>query len=415
MNRGQNRTAWLLTTLCALLVITTLAIPMYVIRPFVPQDAHALAFALTVRGAAPWLSAVCTVLALGTVIWGWKALRLGGKIVLPLLLIVTAAGAYLTHINIFEVMFKPYPSPAFGPPSEAKVDADDKVLAVTVNGESHAFPIRTMGYHHIVNDVVGGVPIAATYCTLCHTGLVWSRKMVIPVPFATACDCTLTFRLAGINNGNAVLRDEQTNSIWQQSTGEAIFGPLKGKHLNLIHSDELTFALWRTEQPNGVVLKPEAPYEAEYDPKDWEAHVERTHTVVDTSKSGIGPHELMLGVQTSWNSRSKAYPVKSILDSGLIEDRVGDDPVLIVVGPDHTSIRAFHAQFPDETAPLTFVRTTRPDGDALTDTESSSIWNFHGCAISGKYVGRCLEPIPSHKDFWFDWLNHNPSTSVFHN
>jgi hypothetical protein len=414
MNRGQSRTAWLLTILCALIVIATLAIPMVVIRPFVPQDAHALAFALTVRGAAPWLSAVCTVLALGAVIWAWKALRLGGKIVLPLLLIVTAAGAYLTHINIFEVMFKPYPSPAFGSPSDAKVDADDKVLAVTVNSESHAFPIRTMGYHHIVNDVIGGQPIAATYCTLCHTGLVWSRKIAGGPNFAKWT--LLTFRLGGINNGNAVLRDEQTNSIWQQSTGEAIFGPLKGHHLSLVHSDELTFALWRTEQPNGVVLKPEAPYEAEYDPKDWEAHVARTHTVIDTSKSGIGPHELMLGVQSYWSNPSKAYPVKSILDSGLIEDRVGDDPVLIVVGPDYTSIRVFRAQFPDEATPLTFVRAATPNTDALmTDTQSSSTWNFHGCAVSGKYQGRCLEPIDAHKDFWFDWLNHNPTTTVFRN
>jgi Protein of unknown function (DUF3179) len=413
MNPTRSRAAWLVTTLCALIVIATLAVPMYVIRPFVPQDARALALALTVRGAAPWLSAVCAILALGVVIWAWRALRLGGKIILPLLLIVMAAGAYVTHINIFEVMFKPYPSPVFGPANEVKVDADDKVLAVTVNGESHAYPIRTMGYHHIVNDFVAGQPIAVTYCTLCHTGLVWSRVFTLPDEKEPS---TLTFRLGGINNGNAVLRDEQTNSIWQQSTGEAIFGPLKGQHLDLIHSDELTFALWRAEQPNGVVLKPEAPYEAEYDPKDWEAHVERTHTVVDTSQSGIGPHELMLGVQTHWGSPSKAYPVKSILNSGLIEDRVGDDPVLIVVGPDHASMRVFRAQLSDETTPLTFVRTAAPDPDVLmTDTESSSTWNFHGCAVSGKYKGRCLRPIDSHKDFWFDWLNHNPSTTVFRN
>ena len=124
----------------------------------------------------------------------------------------------------------------------------------------------------------------------------------------------------------------------------------------------------------------------------------------------------MLGVQTHWGSPSKAYPVKSILNAGLIEDRVGDVPVLIVAGPDHASMRVFRSQFPDETAPLTFVRAMTANTDALmTDTESSSAWNFHGCAISGKYQGRCLEPIDSHKDFWFDWLNHNPSTSVFRN
>jgi hypothetical protein len=405
MNRSRNRIVWLLTILCVLIVIATLAIPMYVIRPFVPQDPRALAFALTVRAAAPWLSALCVVIVLCGLVWGWKTLRLASKIRLPPLLAVTIVGTYLTHINIFEVMFKPYGTASFGSAATAKVDPDDKVLAVSIGSESHAFPVRTMGYHHIVNDVVAGLPIAATYCTLCHTGLVWSRVLD---------GRTLTFRLAGINNGNAVLRDEQTDSIWQQSTGEAIFGPLKGSHLTLIHSDELTFALWRSEQPSGLVLKPEAQYEAEYDPKDWEAHIVRNPTVVDTSKSGIGPHELMLGVQPYWISMSKAYPIKSVLNAGLIEDQIDRYPVLIVVGPDDTSIRVFRAQLHDAILPLTFSRNATPAADVLmTDPETGSVWNFQGCAVSGKYKGRCLEFIDSHKDFWFDWMNHNPLTSVF--
>jgi len=302
-------------------------------------------------------------------------------------------------------MFKPYPTPEFEASSTANVDADDKVLAVAIGGQSHAYPIRTMGYHHIVNDLIAGTPIAVTYCTLCHTGLIWSRILD---------GRTLTFRLAGINNGNAVLRDEQTNTIWQQSTGEAIFGRLKGKQLQRIHSDELTFALWRAEQPNGVVLKPEPQYEAEYDPKDWEQHVERTHTVVDTSRSGVGPHELMLGIAS--DGKTKAYPMKSILSAGLIEDRLGDNPVLIVVGPDRSSIRVFQVQLPAETTTPTFIRSSIASDEAImTDAESGSSWNFHGCAVSGKYAGHCLLQINAQKDYWFDWMNHNPSSGVFKN
>ncbi len=404
----KSRMAWLVVVVCVLLVIASLAVPMYVIRPFVPQDAGALAFAFTVRNAAPWVSGICAPLALLVVVWAWKSFRIAGKVVVTLLLLVTVAGACLTHVNIFEVMFKPYPSPVFEASSAAKVDADDKVVAVTINGESHAYPVRTMGYHHIVNDVVAGQPIAMTYCTLCHTGLVWSRQITGP---GSVKSTLLTFRLAGINNGNAVLRDEQTNSIWQQSTGEAIFGPFKGQHLTRVHSDELTFAQWRAEQPNGLVLKPEAQYEKEYDPKDWEAHVERTPTVVDTSRSGIGPHTLMLGVTV--NGSSKAYPVKSILSAGLIGDRTGGQSLVVVVGPDQASIRVFKSQLAGEPDPLTFARTTTAGEAVMTDAESGSAWNFRGCAVSGKFAGRCLEPIESQKDYWFDWVNHNPSTIVF--
>jgi hypothetical protein len=406
MNPFRSRVAWLVVVVCVLLVIGSLAVPMYVIRPFVPQNPGALAFAFSVRNAAPWVSGICVLLAVSVVAWAWPSFRVGGKVVVSLLLLVTVAGACLTHVNIFEVMFKPYPSPVFAAANAVQVDSDDKVLAVTIAGESHAYPVRTMGYHHIVNDVIAGRPIAMTYCTLCHTGLVWSRQITGPGPVKV-----LTFRLAGINNGNAVLRDEQTNSIWQQSTGEAIFGTLKGQHLTRVHSDELTFAQWRAEQPNGLVLKPEAQYEKEYDPKDWEAHVERTPTVVDTSRSGIGPHTLMLGVTV--NGSSKAYPVKSILSAGLIGDRTGGQSLVVVVGPDQASIRVFKSQVESESEPLTFTRPANTGETVMTDAESGSTWNFRGCAVSGKHAGKCLEPIDSQKDYWFDWVNHNPSTIVF--
>jgi hypothetical protein len=275
------------------------------------------------------------------------------------------------------------------------VDPDDKVLAVKIGEEARAYPIRTMGYHHIVNDTVEGVPIAVTYCTLCHTGLVWSRVLDGRL---------LHFRLAGINNGNALLRDEETRSIWQQSTGEAIFGPLKGRQLKEVPSNELTFALWRSEQPQGKVLTPDQTYAAEYDPKDWEKHVEKTRTVVDTAKSGIGPHHLMLGVTV--DGENKAYPIGAILAAKLIQDRIGAFPVLIVVGPDGASVRVFEG---DRT--LTFVGKS---GDGvMSDTQTGSTWNFHGCAVDGELKGRCLKEIAAHKDYWFDWMNHHPQTGVF--
>jgi hypothetical protein len=331
-------------------------------------------------------------------------MRLWLRIALATLSLAAVVGAILTHVNVFEIMFHPYPEPVFESAASAKVDSDDKVLSVTVHGESRAYPIRTMGYHHIVNDTVGDSPIAVTYCTLCHTGLVWSRVVA---------GQTLHFRLAGINNGNALMRDEETSSIWQQSTGIAIFGPFRGRQLQLVHCDELTFALWRKEVPNGMVLKPDAQHAGEYDDKDWEKHVEQTRTVVDTSKSGISPHELMLGVTVA--GASKAFPVKSILAAKLIQDRIANIHLLLVVGPDHASIRAFKVD--DDAEPMVFVSTADsalPAGGAIMrDAETGSDWNFQGCAIDGTLAGRCLEPVDSFKDYWFDWMNHHPGTLVF--
>jgi hypothetical protein len=330
----------------------------------------------------------------------WKTPRTGTWVTLTVLLLVAVAGAVLTHVNIFEKMFHPYGSPAFGSADVVNMDPDDKVLAVKVGLAARAYPIRTMGYHHIVNDTVGGVPIAVTYCTLCHTGLVWSRIVE---------GRTLHFHLAGINNGNALLRDEETSSIWQQSTGEAIFGSLKGEQLKLVQSNELSFALWRSEQPQGQVLKPDPKYMAEYDPKDWEQHVESTRTVVDTSKSGIGPHQLMLGITVA--GQSKAYPLGTIFAAKVIQDQIGGSPILVVVGPDAASIRVFEGKVEGDATELTFVRGS---GDRLMgDAETGSTWNFQGCAVDGRLAGRCLKEIDAHKDYWFDWMNHHPQSTVF--
>ncbi len=388
-----------------LVSLLCLAIPMYVIRPFRPQDPWQLDVALTVRGLAPWVSAVCAIATLASLARAWQdRMRLWLRCALATLSLLAVVGAILTHVNVFEIMFHPYPEPAFESAALAKVDSDDKVLSVTLHGESRAYPVRTMGYHHIVNDTVGNTPIAVTYCTLCHTGLVWSRVID---------GRALHFRLAGINNGNALMRDEETSSIWQQSTGTAIFGPFRGRQLQLVRCDELTFSLWRNEYPTGLVLEPHAQYAGEYDAKDWEKHVEQTRTVVDTSKSGIAPHELMLGVTAA--GESKAFPVRSILAAKLIQDRIANIPLLVVVGPDHASIRAFKAVNGADS--MVFVSTADSSltgsGAIMRDAETGSKWNFQGCAIDGALAGRCLEPVDSFKDYWFDWMNHHPGTLVF--
>jgi Protein of unknown function (DUF3179) len=391
----------------ALVSIACLAIPMYVIRPFRPQDAHQLAFALTVRNAGPWLSAACVIVVFCALFLVWRrAIGWPSRIGLIALSTITLLAAVLTHVNVFEVMFHPYPSPTFVDANSARIDAKDKVLAVRIGTAARGYPIRTMGYHHIVNDIVGDAPIAVTYCTLCHTALVWSRVLD---------GRTLYFRLAGINNGNALLRDEETNSIWQQSTGQAIFGPLKGRQLALVRSDELTFGLWHREQPGGLVLKPDDRYASDYETKDWETHIEKTHVVIDTSRSGIAPHELMLGVTVS--GRAKAYPVKAILAAKVIQDQIAGSPILMLVGPDQASIRVFQAQA-DE-GPLSFIPAQTSDSREMAgvvqDTKTQSIWNFQGCAIDGARAGHCLAQIDANKDYWFDWMNHHPGTAVYRN
>ncbi len=214
----------------------------------------------------------------------------------------------------------------------------------------------------------------------------------------------LTFHLAGINNQNFIMRDEETGTYWQQISGLAISGPLAGRKLPLIHSDELTFALWTTEQPNGTVLKDVAKYAGEYAPKDWDVKMRKRPTVISYPQEGIAQRDIMLGIKAFGAAR--AFPYETVLKEKLVQDRIGGEPVLLVVGPDGQSVRAFHPQKSVE-----FYRLN--DRPVMMDDATQSTWNFQGCATEGKAKGACLETIDVIKDYWFDWKHYNPSTTVY--
>jgi hypothetical protein len=224
----------------------------------------------------------------------------------------------------------------------------------------------------------------------------------------------LTFHLAGINNQNFLMRDEETGSFWQQISGTAVSGPLKGRQLTLVFSDELTFRTWKAEEPGGMVLQ-QAPQDAsEYEAKDWDVRMQREPTVIQFPEHGMQSRDLVLGIQTS--AASRAFLYDRVIQEKLVKSYVGAQPVLIVVGPDGQSVRAFGDRIPGVDGVPDFYRlTANKPGVLLMDAATGSEWNFRGCAISGKAQGTCLERVPMLKDYWFDWRNYNPKTTIWGN
>jgi hypothetical protein len=155
---------WLALAGLCLAAFLCFAFPMYVIRPFRAQGATELAIALVVRRWGPGLAIVCAALSLIAVVVWWRTigrwLARTGAGALALLAILFAG---LSQVNVYELMFHPDPKAGFVDAGKSAVPGDDMVLVVAMNGEQRAYPIRIMGYHHIVNDRVGGVAIVATY------------------------------------------------------------------------------------------------------------------------------------------------------------------------------------------------------------------------------------------------------------
>ena len=217
----------------------------------------------------------------------------------------------------------------------------------------------------------------------------------------------LHFRLAGINNQNFLMRDRETGSWWQQVTGVAIFGPMRGQMLDPAPYDELTFGLWKQESPRGQVLLPVAKDQGEYE-SDWEPGIAKLPVVISFPGTPLQSREVVIGLEAG--DKSRAYPLSTVTAESAIQDRLGGMPVLLVLGPDKKSVRAFLSRV--DGADVEFFRKSG-DRWALIDSAYGSEWSFQGCAVSGQAQGKCLERLPALKDFWFDWRNYHPATGVF--
>jgi hypothetical protein len=251
----------------------------------------------------------------------------------------------------------------------------------------------------------------------------------------------LHFYLAGINNQNFLMRDKETGTWWQQVTGKAIYGPMKGASLDLVPSDELTFGEWKSEVSDGKVLAPVPKYAKKYE-SNWEPEVAKLPVVISFPGTELKSRDVVVGLQIEDTSR--AYPWEALMKQSPVMDRVHGTPLLLVVGPDGKSFRAFisridgkEAEFflkgepdtaPENSAaapPVAEASGTRPSSSAQTpgvaspkpwsllDASTASEWNFQGCAISGAAKGKCLERVPAMKDYWFNWRNYHPQTTIY--
>jgi hypothetical protein len=160
----QRRNYLLLLGACLAIALFCLAYPFYVIRPFRHQGLRELAAALAILRFRPGVEILCGVTAALAGILYW---RLQPKLLRRIAALAGAAAVFLcaglSRANMYEIMFHPLGRPSFATSRETKLDPDEKVIAVNLRGDSRAYPIRVISYHHIVNDVVGGLPIVATY------------------------------------------------------------------------------------------------------------------------------------------------------------------------------------------------------------------------------------------------------------
>lgn len=290
-------------------------------------------------------------------------------------------------------------NPKFAPVSESQFVPDTTfVIGLDINGEKRAYPLFIMVWHEIVNDSVGGVPVAVTYCPLCFTNQVFERVIDgKEVEFGTS---------GKLYNSNLVMYDRLTDSYWSQALGVAITGELTGYELKRIPFDVISWADWKTLYPETLVLTTETGHIRSYgvDPYGDYYTDPRILFPVEHEDDRMHPKELILGFHE--DDAFKAYKQDDVESAIVINDIFNNKPMMLVSLFSGDS-RAFDRTVNDKVLTFDFV------DDVIIDLESKSKWNFDGVATSGSMEGIQLVRLPFNPGFWFEWVAFHPDTEVY--
>jgi hypothetical protein len=295
------------------------------------------------------------------------------------------------------------------------LDRDEPVLSVELDGRARAYPHQILIWHEIVNDTLAGRPIAVTYCPLCNSSLVFDRRVGGRV---------LTFGTTGnLRNSDLVMWDRQTESWWQQLTGEAVVGELTGTRLEVLESQTLSFADFRARYPEGEVLSRQTGFQRDYGRNPYERYdkPDEQPFLLDRDVDGrLPPKERVLSfirgdraVVVPFSSLERHPVVQLDLDGQhvlvLFEHGVRSslDADVIAESRDVGTATAFDRRL-DRRA-LSFA----PDGSGrVRDRETGSTWDITGTASAGPLAGRRLRSVRHDVQFWFAVAAFLPDATI---
>ena len=288
-------------------------------------------------------------------------------------------------------------------------------MLVSIGGDSRFYALSILHRHEIVNDRIGGIPVAVTYCPLCNTALVFDSRVGGE---------ELRFGVSGLlRNSDLVMWDDGTVSLWQQVTGEAIVGAAAGTVLTHIPSAIVSFGEFAAAYPDGRSLSRDNGGGIPYGFNPYEGYSSRAAPYpffTGEVDPRYGALERVVGVTIG--GAATAYPFPLLAEVGAVNDSVGGVPITVFWGGDTADaldsrvVRegraigtgiAYLRQV--DGRPLTFVK----EGEVFRDQETSSTWTLLGEAVSGPLAGSRLEIAIHRNEFWFAWGAFFPEGDVY--
>jgi hypothetical protein len=292
----------------------------------------------------------------------------------------------------------------------------EPVVLVLAGEDARAYPLQILTYHEIVNDTVGGLPLAITFCPLCNTAIVFERMVN---------DRLLDFGTTGhLRFSNLIMYDRQTETWWQQGNGEAIVGELLGTRLDFYPGSIIAWEEFRSSFPTGKVLSRDTGFARPYGRNPYIGYDDINNPPFlyrGPATPGVLPPVARV-LTVDMEDEAVAYPYEVLEETRIVNDMAGGAAILVVwqpgtasaldsesiaAGRDVGTANAYSRQLDGQ------LLTFRFEDNRIVDDQTNSEWNFLGLAVSGDLAGQQLEPVVAINHFWFSWAAFKPETRIY--
>ena len=277
---------------------------------------------------------------------------------------------------------------------------DDLIFGVEINGDARAYPLRILDWHEMFNDVVGGVPVALAYCTLCGSGILYETLL----PPRTE---PLIFGSSGfLYRSNKLMYDHLTHSLWNQFTGRPVVGPLTGSGIELkVRPVAITnWKGWRRRHLGTKVLSLDTGHARDYSPgRPYGAYFASPDLMFPArvSDERLKPKDYVFALRAG--DREKAWPLTAFEDATVINDSVGELDVVLIGNVATRTVRAYGAGGRKFSAIADHPESVIADG---------KVWKVEEDALVGA-EGQRLTRLAGHVAYWFAWRGFRPDAPLY--
>ncbi len=291
-------------------------------------------------------------------------------------------------------------NPAMIPAGAARyLDEQDEIFGVSINGIHHAYPLRIMNWHEMLNAVIGGTPVSLSYCTLCGAAVLYET---------TVDGVTYDFGSSGLlYRSNKLMYDRQTNSLWSSLHGEPVIGSLVGRGIKLkrLYVVRTTWKVWRRLHPQTLVLDKETGFTRNYAEgaayADYFASDETMFPVAWRDKR-LRAKEWIYGIIV--DGIPKAFPLRELRNTPIAHDRVANEEIVLISDAKRLSVRAY------ESKGHRFI-AKKENGNLVDDAEDE--WSNEEEKLTRLADQKELFRLPGHLAYWFGWYAFFPTTEVY--